>query len=26
MVNTLSVTRGMNPDQPAHLRKVTETV
>jgi glucosamine--fructose-6-phosphate aminotransferase (isomerizing) len=26
MVNALSVSRGMNPDQPAHLRKVTETV
>lgn len=26
MVNTLSVSRGLNPDQPAHLQKVTETV
>ncbi len=26
MVNALSVSRGLNPDQPAHLRKVTETV
>lgn len=26
MINALAVGRGMNPDQPAHLRKVTETV
>lgn len=26
MVNDLSVARGMNPDRPVHLRKVTETV
>ncbi|MEY2866543.1 MAG: Glutamine--fructose-6-phosphate aminotransferase [Pseudomonadota bacterium] len=26
MVNSLAVSRGLNPDQPAHLRKVTETV
>jgi glutamine---fructose-6-phosphate transaminase (isomerizing) len=26
MVGTLAVTRGLNPDSPPHLRKVTETV
>ncbi len=26
MINALSIMRGMNPDQPAHLRKVTETI
>lgn len=26
MINALSIRRGMNPDQPAHLRKVTETI
>jgi glucosamine--fructose-6-phosphate aminotransferase (isomerizing) len=26
MINALAVGRGMNPDQPLHLRKVTETV
>lgn len=26
LINALSVARGMNPDRPAHLRKVTETV
>lgn len=25
MVNTVSLRRGLNPDQPPHLRKVTET-
>jgi glucosamine--fructose-6-phosphate aminotransferase (isomerizing) len=26
LVNRLSVARGLDPDQPAHLRKITETV
>jgi len=26
MVNALAVSRGYNPDQPPHLKKVTETV
>jgi hypothetical protein len=25
-VHPLATTRGLNPDAPAHLRKVTETV
>ena len=26
MANALSIARGYNPDQPPHLRKVTETL
>lgn len=26
LVNSLSIARGLNPDQPLHLRKVTETI
>jgi glutamine---fructose-6-phosphate transaminase (isomerizing) len=26
MANTLSLARGLDPDRPPHLRKVTETV
>jgi glutamine---fructose-6-phosphate transaminase (isomerizing) len=26
LISTLSVRRGFDPDRPAHLRKVTETI